>query len=465
MAIVKMINSPRSQNIRGLHGVLSYCMRDAKTNHEGHKLITGINCVPQFALQEFMNTKRLHKQNSGRMYYHMVQSFHPDENITPKVAHEIAIKLAETIPGFEIVVATHCDADHVHSHFVINAVNFETGKKYHSDPQSLQSLWDVSDALCLQYGLSIPQKKKGKERSMNDREYRVYERGNSWKMALEIAIDDCMTLASNKTHFLQLMEWRGYGVTWTDTRKSITYTTPQGYKCRDNKLNGRKYLKEEMEYEFELRAEICGRLAGEAEANDSTGRSGATDRRRHGAQRAGADRIAENGDGNRNADFGAANAAGQGQSTTRVVGGDSKKAGCAGDPWRTAGHSQSPGQTADRTSEANNRNDGSVSPSDSGSDAGCADEDHELDNFDRSTLWAAERAVFESNLRRANAPAHMDAQVPAYQPGSQFDPVDFAIDVAYLIAHVSDALDGDDEADDYYARRKRAWDRGLIMHM
>ena len=77
MAIVKIINSPRSQNLKGLHGVLSYCCRDAKTNQGGHKLISGVNCVPQFALQEFMNTKRLHKQNSGRMYYHMVQSFSP----------------------------------------------------------------------------------------------------------------------------------------------------------------------------------------------------------------------------------------------------------------------------------------------------------------------------------------------------------------------------------------------------
>ena len=51
MAIVKMINSPRSQNVQGLRGTIAYCCRDAKTNHEGIKLITGINCVPQLALQ------------------------------------------------------------------------------------------------------------------------------------------------------------------------------------------------------------------------------------------------------------------------------------------------------------------------------------------------------------------------------------------------------------------------------
>jgi len=47
---------------------------------------------------------------------------------------------------------------------------------------------------------------------------------------------------------------RGYGVRWEAGRKSITYTTPEGQKCRDNKLHEAKYLKERMEIEFGLRA-------------------------------------------------------------------------------------------------------------------------------------------------------------------------------------------------------------------
>ena len=204
MAVVKMINN-KSQSIQGLLCVIAYACKDAKTNHEGQQLISGINCVPSLAFDEFMTTKRLYNQDGGRMFYHMVQSFSPEENITPEVAHEIACKLADAIPGFEIVVATHCDADHVHSHFVINSVSFETGKKYHSDPQSIQALWNASDKLCLQYGLSVITARKKKEHKMNDREYRAYDRGNSWKMALEIAIDDCMTMARNKNHFIRLM--------------------------------------------------------------------------------------------------------------------------------------------------------------------------------------------------------------------------------------------------------------------
>ena len=407
-------------------------------------MISGVNCVPQFALQEFMNTKRLHNQNNGRMYYHMVQSFSPDENITPETAHEIALKLAETIPGFEIVVATHRDAHHVHSHFVINSVSFETGKKYHSDPESLQALWDTSDALCLQYGLSVIQKKKGKKRSMNDREYRAYERGNSWKMALEIAIDDCMTMAYSPEHFLQLMEWRGYGVTWTDTRKSTTYTTPQGYKCRDRKLNGRKYLKEEMEYEFELRKEICRRLAGETEANDCTSGSGAEDGRRYGTQLAGADRVPEAAGGNSSADFG--------------------KAGRLGNTGRSVLHDGTAARGTDAVAAGDDRCGDRSSEGCVESNAGRADSDADRNESDRSALWASEREVFENNLRRAGASSQMDDQMPTDQLDPQPAPGQLGVDTAFLLSHLSDIID-DDDPDDYYAQQMRRRNRGQSLSM
>ena len=241
MAIVNFISCQRSQTVGGLNGVINYCCQKSKTEYEGRQLVSGVNCVPQFALQEFMNSKRLHKNTGGRMYYHMIQSFHPSEQLTPEVAHEIALKLAEEIPGFEIVVATHTDRAHIHTHFIINSVNCETGKKYHSNLESLNALRAASDRLCKEYNLSVVQpKQKKKEHRMNSREYRAYEKGDSWKMDLEICIDECMTMARDREHFFKLMEWSGYGVRWTKDRKYITYTTPEGHRCRDIKLNGRK---------------------------------------------------------------------------------------------------------------------------------------------------------------------------------------------------------------------------------
>ena len=431
MAVVKMINN-KSQSIQGLLCVIAYACKDAKTNHEGQQLISGINCVPSLAFDEFMITKRLYNQDGGRMFYHMVQSFSPEENITPEVAHEIACKLADAIPGFEIVVATHCDADHVHSHFVINSVSFETGKKYHSDPQSIQALWDASDKLCLQYGLSVITQRKKKEHKMSDREYRAYDRGNSWKMALEIAIDDCMTMARNKNHFIRLMEFRGYEVTWTDTRKNITYTTPQGYKCRDRKLNGRKYLKEEMEFEFELRKEICRRYASGTERNIGAGGSSAENRRRHGTQLESDDLIAGAAGANTGADPGIAGTAGNG---------NKNHFSDAGTDRCSAGMSERHGGINAAVSEKSCEGSGRS-----------GEVDADSYESDRGTLWAVEREVFERNLRAAIANEKVDAKVSSDQSHPQRTATHPAVDAAYLTANLLGIFEDDDEVEDCTTR-------------
>ena len=76
-------------------------------------------------------------------------------------------------------------------------------------------------------------------------------------------INDCMRHASNREEFIALMESEGYKVRWETSRRNITYTTPSGWQCRDRLLFGDKYLKENMEYEFRIRAEIIyGRAVG-----------------------------------------------------------------------------------------------------------------------------------------------------------------------------------------------------------
>ena len=98
--------------------MLDYCSRNAKTNHDGKRLVTGINCVAQSAYNEMMNTKLRYKKSDGRMYYHLLQSFHPDEKLTPETAHEIALHFAEkNFKGYEILVATHVDRNHIQYEF------------------------------------------------------------------------------------------------------------------------------------------------------------------------------------------------------------------------------------------------------------------------------------------------------------------------------------------------------------
>ena len=138
MATVNIMKSKRSQTRAGLAFILSYCKRDRKTIYEGKKLVSGINCVPESVYHEMMNTKMHYGKTDGRMFYHITQSFHPDEPITPELAHEIALRFAkENFGDYEVLVATHTDKSHIHSHLVVNSVSCETGYKYHSDNENI----------------------------------------------------------------------------------------------------------------------------------------------------------------------------------------------------------------------------------------------------------------------------------------------------------------------------------------
>ena len=92
---------------------------------------------------------------------------------------------------------------------------------------------------------------------MSSREYRSAAKGESWKFRLMNTIDQCMRYAATKEEFISLMESEGYQVRWTDSRKNITYTTPKGMKCRDDRLHEEKYTKEVMEHEFRIRAALA----------------------------------------------------------------------------------------------------------------------------------------------------------------------------------------------------------------
>ena len=85
---------------------------------------------------------------------------------------------------------------------------------------------------------------------MSNAEYYTAVKGESWKFELMRVIDECMRYAGNRKEFLALLRSEGYDATWTDSRKNITYTTPDGRKCRDSRLHIGKYLKENREWEF-----------------------------------------------------------------------------------------------------------------------------------------------------------------------------------------------------------------------
>ena len=276
-----------------MKSVMRYVSQLSKTLWDGQPLVSGIGCQPETAFDEFLSTKLLHHKDGGVMFYHMVQSFPKGANIDPRTAHEAARRLAGYFDGCEVLVCTHVDREHIHSHCIINSVNFETGRKVHMADEQIQELRIRNDQICEELGLPKFQKDEQRHsRGMSNAEYYTADRGESWKFELMRVIDECMRYAGNRDEFLTLLRSEGYDAAWTDSRKNITYTTPEGRKCRDSKLHMEKYLKENMEAEFGYRTENDNtRNVDSAQKADGRGATAGTQRDGHGAE---LERVARN---------------------------------------------------------------------------------------------------------------------------------------------------------------------------
>lgn len=250
MAVVKAVSSKAS-----LKRALDYVKQNEKTED---KLVSGINCNPDFALEEMETTKQIWDKTDGRTYKHFVQSYHPDDPITPEQAHKNALELArqtEAFKGFEVVVATHVDKDHIHSHIIVNSVSAEDGHKLQWSNKDLKQIKERSNEQSRQQGLHVPEKGKtfeGKEREETSaytkeayQQLKKAEAGTSQSYVQDIAlvVMEEREKATSKEEFIANLQSRGIGVDWQENHKYITFIDlkrqEQGEKkckVRDNKL-------------------------------------------------------------------------------------------------------------------------------------------------------------------------------------------------------------------------------------
>lgn len=238
---------------------------DYETSEEKTKpwLISSLNCNAATAYEEMVLCKEMYdkaqEDGKNRMLIHFSQNLVEGET-TPEIAHEIAGKLVQHrfFEGFQVVYATHLDTGKLHTHFVVNSVNLEDGHKWELSTKQLQELKDYSDSILREYGLHITQKtrKKEEEAYKSQHQIRMEAQGTSWKYETYLAVKTCMEFATSKEEFIKTMNQLGYQVDWSDTRKYVTFTDPDGHKLRNKKLYPQeKFSKEAMEKRFILNAQ------------------------------------------------------------------------------------------------------------------------------------------------------------------------------------------------------------------
>ena len=229
MAIIKVVKKSGKTHT-SLKKVLNYVGEKACETH-------GINCSENYqkVAYEFFETKDYFKKIDGRQYRHYIQSFSPNEVSKEKVL-EIAVKWAEkSFPGHEVFIAVHDDKAHLHSHFIVNTVSFETGEKLHEEARNLTFKKELNDEICIDYGINNKEikRQKGDVVSYDKNKYQIIKKGADITRLAEKIIKN-MKVSTSKENFIFNMQKDGYSTEWTENKKHIVFTVDQ------NILKGKK---------------------------------------------------------------------------------------------------------------------------------------------------------------------------------------------------------------------------------
>ena len=197
---------------------LHYAADDDKTNLENEKklLVGGINCDPDISARQMIDTKEIYGKTDGVVAYHAYISFKPGE-VSPEEAQQVAMEVANKMWGkdYEVIVATHLNANCVHCHIVINSVSMTDGRKMNENKAMYQLFRKTSDEVCLEHGLSVIEKPKGKRIPYNI--YKAIQKGTKTKYDyMRDDIDYAIIRSANEKQFFRIMTQKGY---WFDNGK------------------------------------------------------------------------------------------------------------------------------------------------------------------------------------------------------------------------------------------------------
>lgn len=187
---------------------IAYIIDSEKT--AGGTLVSSFGCSVRTADIEMQMTAQKGSGIGERIAYHLMQSFSPDDDITPEKAHQLGVEFAQKVlkGKFEFVVATHIDKDHIHNHIIFNATSFY-GKhnKYHTGDWEAEKrrIRRINDSICRANNLSVIENTSGKK-GYECHENKKGKKRTSWKEILRTDIDDAIKSAKSFDEFLQIME-------------------------------------------------------------------------------------------------------------------------------------------------------------------------------------------------------------------------------------------------------------------
>lgn len=302
MAIIKAVSSGAS-----IGRICKYVLDEKKTPS---RLCSGFHLDPEDARNEMELTKKIFHKTGGRTYKHFIQSFHENEQITAQEAHQIACETvlkSHLFDDFEVLIATHEDRNHLHTHIVVNSVSFEDGHKLNQSPADLRLFKKISDDVCKEHGLSITEKGKTFEKSMREEttankrntyyQLKKAEAGkvDSYVQRIALAVLDAAETSCSKEEFIALLADNKIDTIWSDNRKYITFADIERQKAGETKYKVRNkrlmqyynmdLSKEGLLHEFETNTRTAEELTHSIARSEERRRNSEAERKDRDAQR------------------------------------------------------------------------------------------------------------------------------------------------------------------------------------
>ncbi len=231
--------------------VMTYATNPDKTEEQFYT--TGINCEIEDVVKQMQFVKIFYGKENGILAFHAYQSFNEGE-VTPEIAHEIGVKLANEMWGdrFQVVVSTHLNTKHLHNHFVINSVSFKDGKKYYSNLSNTALLRKTSDEICEEYGLSILKEKTCKSGINFENFYKKSMRDSDYYKFAKEDIDYAIEHSWTYKEFLKRLKEVGYEVYFRANKISVR-RYPHKRNIRIERAFGEEYSIENIQNKIRSR--------------------------------------------------------------------------------------------------------------------------------------------------------------------------------------------------------------------
>ncbi|HET8379896.1 Tn5252, relaxase [Streptococcus pneumoniae] len=159
-----------------------------------------VNFTNNDKLYEYRNDRQeKHQQNIHA--HHLIQSFSPEDNLTPEEINRIGYETIMELTGgrFRFIVATHTDKDHIHNHILINAIDCNSDKKLIWNYALERNLRMISDRISEMAGAKIIEKR------FSYRDYQKY-RATSHKFELKQRLYFLMQQSKSFDDFLEKAE-------------------------------------------------------------------------------------------------------------------------------------------------------------------------------------------------------------------------------------------------------------------